>query len=638
MLWLLALVPMGVAAVVMAVRPQRRAALALVSGFGLAATGLLVPIAASQGWTGSLAWSTALTLRASLTPLSALVAALVPAVAIAVLVYACYQERETGRVRLIGLLLFFCGAMELLVIADDLLTVLIGWELVGACSWALIAHEWRDLANPRAAMYAFVMTRFGDLGLFIAALAAYAGAGSFAYADLARLDATHLSIVAFGVLFSAASKSGQLPFSPWLFRAMRGPSSVSALLHAATMVAAGAYLLARLQPMLVPVGGFGPAVMAIGLATALGGGVVALLQADVKKVLAASTSAHFGLMFVAIGAGFPGIAVLHLIAHGFLKALLFLAAGVAIDRSGSHELSDMRLGRALPVVAALAAVGAAALAGLPPLGAAWTKDAIVATAAAAGPGWAAGGVVAGALSAAYATRWLWLAYGFGQGGGSDQNKASPDRAVVASLGWLAFASAALSLLWFPDVVSWLDNRLSLTLPQESASLIGAALVAVAAGALLGRLIAQRFPKLGHDRAPANVADWWQLPRLIELAVTRPVTGLAHASARIDDRVVDAVPRAVGRMGRRFAGVLAVLDTRVVDRGVRLTTTFVAWLARATSRIGERVADGIAFGPAQLVALGGDDARRLQTGLSHHALAVLLLGALVFGAILFAVGL
>ena len=361
MLWTLALVPMFVAALLMAVRPQRRAALALVSGLGLAATWLLVAIAASQGWTGSLPWSATLTLRAALTPLSALVAGLVPAVAIAVLVYASLQEREAGLVRLIGLLLFFCGAMELLVIADDLLTVLIGWEIVGACSWALIAHDWRDLANPRAARYAFVMTRFGDLGLFIAAMAVYAGAGSFAFADLARLDPTHLSLVAFGVLLSAASKSGQLPFSPWLFRAMRGPSSASALLHAATMVAAGAYLLARLQPMLSPVSGFAPAVMAIGLATALGGGVVALLQSDVKKVLAASTSAHFGLMFVAVGAGFPGIAVLHLVAHGFLKALLFLASGVAIERSGSHELNDMRLGGALPAVAALAAVGAAAL-------------------------------------------------------------------------------------------------------------------------------------------------------------------------------------------------------------------------------------------------------------------------------------
>ncbi|MDQ2735513.1 MAG: NADH-quinone oxidoreductase subunit L, partial [Pseudomonadota bacterium] len=253
MLWLLALLPAMTGALLLAARSHRRGMLALIAGLGLAGTLALVPIAVSAGWTGSLQWSATLALQATLTPLSALVAALVPAVALPVLVYAAYREREAGLLRLMSLLLLFCGAMELLVTANDLLTLLIGWEIVGACSWALIAHEWRDAANPSSARYAFVVTRFGDLGLFLAAMSAYAGSGSFAYADLARLDAQHLAVVAFGIILSAASKSGQIPFSPWLFRAMAGPTAVSALLHAATMVAAGAYLLARLQPMLSPV-------------------------------------------------------------------------------------------------------------------------------------------------------------------------------------------------------------------------------------------------------------------------------------------------------------------------------------------------------------------------------------------------
>jgi NADH-quinone oxidoreductase subunit L len=639
MLWLLALLPAMTGAVLLATGSQRRGMLALIAGLGLAATLALVPIAVSAGWTGSLRWSATLALQATLTPLSALVAALVPAVALPVLVYAAYRERDTGLARLLSLLLLFCGAMEMLVIADDLLTLLIGWELVGACSWALIAHEWRDASNPRSARYAFVMTRFGDIGLFLAAMSAYAGSGSFAYADLTRLDGSHLAVVAFGVVLSAASKSGQIPFSPWLFRAMAGPASVSALLHAATMVAAGAYLLARLQPVLSSVSGFDAAIMTLGTVTALAGGVVALVQPDVKKVLAASTSAHFGLMFVAVGAGFPGIAVLHLVAHGFFKALLFLSAGIAIDRSGSHELSAMRLGRALPVVAVLAAVGAAALAGLPPLGAAWTKHAIVAAASASGAGWSAAVIVAGGLSAAYAVRWIWLAYGPGEVAGSttkDSTLAPVTAPVVAaSLGWLALASVLLSALWLPGVRESLTGALSIALPRESATLIAAAVGAVAVGGLTGRWIAVRMPTLGHGDLVAPVADWWRLPALIDLAVTTPVAALARASVRVDDVVIDAIPRRIGQAGRWLAARLAREDSRVVDRGVGLTTSFVEWLSRATSRVGELVADGVARGPARLVALGGQDARRLQTGFSHHAFAVLLLGALALGAFLFA---
>lgn len=639
MLWLLALLPAMTGALVLTTGSRRRGMLALVAGLGLAATLAVVPMAVSAGWTGSLRWSTTLALQAALTPLSALVAALVPAVALPVLVYAAYRERDTGLVRLLSLLLLFCGAMELLVIAADLLTLLIGWEIVGACSWALIAHEWRDAANPRSARYAFVVTRFGDLGLFLAAMSAYAGSGSFAYADLARLDAPHLAVVAFGVVLSAASKSGQIPFSPWLLRAMAGPVSVSALLHAATMVAAGAYLLARLQPMLSSVSGFGVAIMAIGTVTALGGGVVALLQPDVKKVLAASTSAHFGLMFVAVGAGFPGVAVLHLVAHGFFKALLFLSAGIAIDRSGGHELSAMRLGRTLPGVAVLAAIGAAALAGLPPLGAAWTKDAIAAAAATSGAWWSAAVIVAGGLSAAYAVRWIWLAYGLGDTAGSSEKDSTPVPAaapvVTASLAWLALASVLLSALWLPRVREALTGALSIALPRESATLIGIAIGAVAIGALTGRWIAVRMPTLGHGDLIAPVADWWRLPALIDLAVTTPMAALARASARVDDVVIDAIPRRIGQAGRWLAARLAREDSHVVDRGVGLTTAFVEWLSRATSGIGELVADGVARGPARLVSLGGQDAQRLQTGLSHHAFAVLLLGALALGAVLFA---
>lgn len=671
MLWLPALVPMLFGSAVFAFaltsgRPIGRGPLAAWAAAGTVATFGGVVLAASHEGIATLAWSPALALHLSLTPLSTLVALLVPLVALPVIVYAARRESEAGLARLIGGLLLFTGAMEWLVSADDLLTLLIGWELVGACSWALIAHEWRDPANPAAARYAFVATRLGDLGLFIAAMAAYAGAGSFGFADLGRLDPAHLNLVAASVLLAATAKSGQLPFSPWLFQAMRGPTAVSALLHAATMVAAGAYLLARLQPVLASVAWFGPAALAIGGATAIAGGVVALVQSDVKKVLAASTSAHFGLMFMAIGAGFPGVAALHLLAHGFMKALLFLCAGLAIDRSGGHDLATMRLGRALPWVAAAAAIGSAALAGLPPMGAAWTKEAIVAAATHTGPGWAIGVVVAGGLSAAYAVRWWWLTWGWGDKAdakaddsddpddpddksaagapaASSSSRTSPTSpmpgtTVYLALGWLAVATVSLSGLWWPQLRELVLAPLGITVPTAPTGWTIAALLAVLIGGLAGRVLALRETPMNADPILApivgKIADWWGLPMLIDAVVVRPIEQLARLAASADDRFVDALPQAVGRAGRALAFRLAAADDRVVDRGVAGTTAFVEWLARIGSHLGETVADGVASVPSRLVAFAANDARRLQTGLSHQAFAVLLIGTVLLGALLF----
>ncbi|MGY8822312.1 MAG: proton-conducting transporter transmembrane domain-containing protein, partial [Pseudomonadales bacterium] len=147
------------------------------------------------------------------------------------------------------------------------------------------------------------------------------------------------------ILLACAAKSAQLPFSPWLFAAMSGPTPVSALLHAATMVAAGVYLLIRLHQTLDAVAWFAPLAIGLGLATALAGGVVASLQGHAKKLLAASTSSHYGLMWLAVGAGYPGAALLHFVTHAFFKAGLFLAAGIAEHHVGSYSLGDMRLGR-----------------------------------------------------------------------------------------------------------------------------------------------------------------------------------------------------------------------------------------------------------------------------------------------------
>lgn len=633
MLWLLPLPPFVAASVVLMAPLRSRAWLATVSCIALAATLALALWANADHWTGAIAWSTALRLQVLLTPLSAAVAVTVPLVALPVLAYAAAVEEAVGLPRLVALQLVFVGAMELLVIADDLLTLLIGWEVVGACSWALIGHAWRDAENPASATYAFVMTRFGDLGLFIAAMATFTATGSFAYADLAKLDGWPLQIVVGGLLLSAASKSGQLPFSPWLFRAMAGPTAVSALLHAATMVAAGAYVLARLQPALDRVAWFAPVVIAIGLATALVGGVVAIVQRHAKKLLAASTSAHFGLMFVAVGAGHPEVAILHLMVHGFFKALLFLSVGIAGHRVLDYSLVAMRLEPAMPFVASASAVAALSLAGVPPFAGGWTKDEVVAAASQFHP-WIAGGViVAGGLSAAYAARLQLLAFGK-RYGFSDERASSVSWILRASLGVLALATLTSSLLWSEQGRSFAAGVLSAPLPEATTWQFGASLLAVALGLATGRILAVRHPLLGEGVATRLVSDWFQLPALWRRAAIEPSFALARVLARFDDVVVDGTfVQGASWVARRASRGLARGDQAVVDRGIEATARACDRLAAVASRTGEWLADGLPEGLARLTELGGEDARSLQTGLSHHYYVIVALGALAVFATL-----
>ena len=623
MIWSLAIVPILAGGLVFFGGARSRLALGLWAAVALALVIALSVLAAQAGWTGRIEWARPLYLTADLTRLSAAMAILVPVIALPVALYAVGHEEERGLARLIALLLAFVGGMELLVIAADLLTLLIGWELVGACSWALIGHHWRDAANPRSGAYAFLATRLGDLGMFAAAMALFAGAGAFDYAAIGGLEAPYLQIVAFGLLLSAAAKSGQLPFAPWLFRAMDGPTSVSALLHAATMVAAGAYLLIRLHPYLGGVPGFAGAAIGIGLATALAGGLVALLQSHAKKLLAASTSAHYGLMFVAVGAGYPGIALLHLAAHAGFKALLFLAAGAAGERVESFELDRMRLGRALPFVALLSAAGALALAGVPPLGGAWTKEAVT-SAAGHHALWAAAGImVAGGLSAAYATRFQLLSYGTAD---DSSGAEAPAPAVYAGMVLLALLTLAASALWLPAIRDGLRALLAIEIPQTKTAELVASLLLIALGLLAGRYLAQRHPLLGTGGTSAAAAEWLGLPSLIRRSVTQPFVRLARSAAWLDDRVLDAVPEAAAQGAVRLARLASSGDGRVVDRGIELTAALSVWTARVADRIGERVSDGFPEGAARLVSMTGRDAGHLQTGLSHHYYALLIGGS------------
>jgi NADH:ubiquinone oxidoreductase subunit 5 (subunit L)/multisubunit Na+/H+ antiporter MnhA subunit len=529
------------------------------------------------------------------------------------------------------LLSIFVGVMELLLIAGDLLTLIVAWELVGFVSWALIAHHWRGDA-PADAAHAFMVTRAGDLGLFLSAGAVFATSGSLQFSGFgAFADSGGAAVHMFvgGIVLAAFTKSAQVPFSPWLFSAMSGPTPASALLHSATMVAAGAYLLARLQPALDSVAWFAPVAIGVGLTTALTGSVVAAVQAEPKKLLAASTSAHYGFMVVAVGAGYPAVAIAHLIAHGLFKALLFITAGVAIDGSGSSRFADMGLGRSHRTTTALAAVGALALAGVPPLGGAWTKEAVVAAAAHESVWIGVFVVLAGAGSAFYATRFQLLAFGSRRVDEPtpDANRAADTTALrnrsTAALTLLATATIALSLLWLP----WGEEQLLKVTGGEAAASklweFAISIVAILAGAACAFLLWRRHRLLTPFASPlSSTADWFGIPAATKVGLVDPVLALAGWAARLDDRVVDAGIERISNGAQATSRLLARGDDRIVDAGVHGTARFTAWFSRMLDRSAEHGVDRAVDGSGRLTGALGRQSRRIQSGQAHQYYALI----------------
>lgn len=627
MLWLLVVVPFAAAVLALLV-PRSAAAIATAALASVIAVGLW---AAATEAASIVSWGPQLELTLAATGFSRVMVVLVPAIALPIVFYAASTE-AIGRVRLIALLTAFVGAMELLVAAADLLALLLGWELVGALSWALIAHEWTEVSNAQKAAHAFITTRLGDLGLYVAAGITFAATGSFAFSDIARSGSPELQIVAAGIVVAAAAKSAQVPFSPWLFSAMAGPTPVSALLHSSTMVAAGAYLLVRLGPHLDSVTWFAPALIAIGLTSALTGGFVAAVHRHPKRLLAASTTAQYGLMFVAVGAGSIVAAAAQLVTHAAFKSLLFLTAGTAMDVSGSDDLGDMRLGARLPTIAALAAIGALALAALPPLGGAWSKEQIGGAAFESSPLLGVAVVAAALLGSFYALRYWLLAFG----PGSTTPRASTSTGVNASIGFLAALSVGLGILWIPGV----SDTAARLMPGEAVP-IRLAELTLGLGSLVisaGFVVALRRRALLAQGllAPAIsnvVAEWFGIANASRRVVVDPVLGIARALAAFDDRVIDAGVRASARIAGAFSGLLrrrSELSLDALVNGIGSGTLFMALGSRVADDQGvDRAAEGV----ARALGRGGELLRRLQTGLSHHYYVIVAIGLIAVGAAL-----
>ena len=367
-----------------------------------------------------------------------------------------FMAGDDGFARYFAAMNLFVAAMLVLVMADNLLLLYLGWEGVGMCSYLLIGHWYRDPANGAAARKAFLVTRIGDVLLALGLFLLYTELGTLDIGplqDAARSEwrsGGTLPLLATALLLGGAvGKSAQLPLHSWLPDAMAGPTPVSALIHAATMVTAGVYLIARLHGLFELAPATLAAVAWLGLATALFAALCALAQRDIKRILAYSTLSQIGYMFLAAGVGAYAVAIFHLVTHAFFKALLFLGAG-SVTHCLHHEHDIFRMGglaRRLPVAFAAFLVGGAALAALPLTAGYYSKDAIVLAA------WERGGallwlgaLVGAALTSVYTFRLVFLAF-FGR------LRTAPDRQpgwrMTLPLGVLAAASITGGLLTLP---------------------------------------------------------------------------------------------------------------------------------------------------------------------------------------------
>jgi NADH-quinone oxidoreductase subunit L len=487
----------------------------------------------------------------------------------------------------------FTAAMLLLVVSDNTLQLMIGWELVGLCSFMLIGHWWEEGVNSGAAIKAFITTRTGDVGLMTGIILLFFAAGrSF---DIDHLNHEALTgAIGHGTLLVGASllflgvmgKSAQFPLHVWLPDAMAGPTPVSALIHAATMVVAGVYLIARLYGVFfagfsIEAGGIN-LVAIIGAITVIIAALLAFVQDDVKKVLAYSTVSQLGYMVMALGVGAWTAAVFHLFTHAFFKALLFLGSGSLIHAVHSNNMSEMGgMRKFMPTTFWTFMVGSVALAGIFPLAGFWSKDEILLGASFGFPIMLVVGLAGAFMTAAYMTRACYLIFAGEYRGHGHPHESPPSMAwplqILAVPAVLAGLLNAPGILLFNDWVAFEVEGVEHFLEHHDFNLGLAALslgiavlgIAVASayyfrGALNG--LSDRLPilKVGHK----VLVNKYYLDDLF-LAIIRGIQyPIAKAAYWVNQNILDGVINGVGKGAQRTAHVVyEVIDQRVIDGAV-----------------------------------------------------------------------
>jgi NADH-quinone oxidoreductase subunit L len=548
-------------------------------------------------------------------PLSSVMLLLVTWVGLLIHVYSLgYMEGDERYTRFFAYLNLFVASMLILVLGESLLVTFVGWELVGLSSYLLIGFwfERRDYAS--AAKKAFVVNRIGDIGFMIAMFVIFGAFGTLSYQEVlpgaaAVLTTAGAATVALLLFLAATGKSAQIPLFVWLPDAMAGPTPVSALIHAATMVTAGVYLVARTSPIFSLVPDIGLIVAGVGVTTALVTAIVACAQVDLKRILAYSTVSQLGYMFVGVGVGDYTAGIFHLLTHGAFKALLFLAAGSVMHALANEtDIREMGgLARIMPVTAGTSALAVAAISGFPFFSGFFSKEEILGSAAAVGGAgvviWAVGLLTAG-LTAFYMTRWFVLVF---LGRARWRQTDHPTAPAHQEAG-----------------VAGEPPRHELH-PHESPPSMVLPLVVLAVPTVIGGLLNINAETgflhgwLSGTSVVAFEGESEIIPEslLVASAVVVALLGIALAALmylRVDISTV-GVGTGARRAARRAFYVDEFYDLVVVRGGGALSAAF-AWFDRT-------VVDGVVNGLAAAVGGLAGAGRRLQTGfVRSYALAVL----------------
>lgn len=547
------------------------------------------------------------------TPLTALLSLVVATVAGFVLIYAMgYMAKDPGKSRFFGTMLLFVTAMQALVLAGDWIMLLAAWEMIGFTSYLLIGFWYGRAGVASAAARAFLYTRTADLGLYLGAFLLIGTADTAQISVTLSTTGTPALIAGLLLLVAAMGKSAQVPLQNWLQRAMAGPTPVSALLHSATLVAAGAILLIRVSPMLL--GGALLVVGIIGGVTTVVTGLIALAERDLKRLLAASTSSQYGLMLLAIGAGAPIAALLHLIAHAAIKSSLFLGAGVfQHDRESTNLETLAGAGRARPGIFAGFALAALALAGIPPLAAFFSKDAILAAAlgSSAAP-WLLPFALAGSvLTGAYMGRALNVLWA-----GDAGPARSPVPLMALGMGALVVLSMVLGFGF-----GTLEDMLGVAVEKPSWIVPVMGLAVGVGGLALGWFFAPSR-LLGPLLGPAQ--SGFTLAGGMDGLVLRPALAIATMIGTFDQRLLAAQVGLISNLALGTAGL--------VDWADALLFEFSNWIGRQSLRLGQAAKstdtngiDAAIFGLVRRTIATGVRARRLQSGFIHRELALTAIG-------------
>jgi NADH-quinone oxidoreductase subunit L len=553
-----------------------------------------------------------------LDPLAAVMLVMISLVSLCIFVFSVgYMADDKNFTRFFAYLSFFSGAMLGVVIANSLLLLFMFWELVGLASYLLIGFWIERPSAAAAAKKAFITTRIGDMGFFLGMLWLYNRSGTLLFYDDGRgcLEGAGLALLGASATFiallifcGAVGKSGQFPLHVWLPDAMEGPTPVSALIHAATMVAAGVFLVARVYPLfsLGAINGVTSSltvVVWIGVTTALMAALIAIAQADIKRILAYSTVSQLGLMMVSLGVGGVAAGIMHLLAHGFFKALLFLGSGSVIH--GCHGEQDIRkmggLRRLMPVTFGTYAIGMMALSGVPLFfSGGWTKEEILHATAHWPQSHAPyylmlAGVV---LTALYMTRQMIYVF-FGNRRSAAEHAHESPRVMTMPLIVLAIGTVFLSVV-LTSVWPWLHGYLTgepvhFDIARVIQPMLFISLVLVSGGIALGIWFYRKAGAQDRDRSAEVDPLEYAQPALfrflankmwIDELYARTIIAFAWVSARLSDWMDryfwDGLVRGFGAIGQLFGMFTADVDERGINAGVDETTVGARGLGRLLS--------------------------------------------------------